>query len=630
MNTFYRVFATMLAISCSHSVLANELKVRQALLGYSYDLDKAQPISPVLDVSTGHIAYSGEARSSYRLVQDMSAESYLAELGVKTHAGFSIGVFNIEGGIDFASNLSSDDLTMSMTHVFEATGRQAYLDGASYTKEAAKVIANQNPEHKKAKFGHGFIHGVSLTAKLLVTMSFKFSSRQSKNEFKGRFAMDIPAFFKASAEGGAKYQKLVRNTQIRIDATQVGGNPSKLTSLLKSNGQGSSFVECGSGKLEPCEKLLQQLTDYGAEFGNSINMIYDPSNPYGPAIALSDVISYKNYGLTEVEETLTEVELAEIEAQREGLTKTYLELRSDRAKLTKLFKVEPPEDESERLRKISEVIENLIQKTYETVHICYNKPGQCLTAVASYKANKPTYKREEIDFEWSFYNYCEYEKEDAAIEKTMLRVRKAFEAGKDMTCRDLDVELKDTQFLDLSFKPEQQIEQISDLRPLRGLRNLRWLDLSGQAVGKIEKMGKCEKLTKLIAPYNHLRQIINFSFFPALEYLDLAFNSEMVIGDCLDQKESLSKLKFVNVRNARFADGDGESFRKTMESNSDLKRFVSLFASNFDICQKHRLSAKNMKIIDDEDFQHLEKIGKYPDPNARSLIFVPCNSKVEL
>ncbi len=598
------------------------------LLGHGYDEEKGQYLGAVVEAENG-IEYSGTQRSRIDTITDISFDQLLTELGVKTSAGFSIGIFDIKGGIDFASNIAKDELSMNISYIFEITGKEASLNGLRYTPKAKKILESANPEKKRKFFGHKFVNSVSLGGKLIASVAITFNNRESKNEFKGAFDMSIPMFLKMHAEGGAKYNQFRKHASIKVSALQIGGDPSQLANiLLQSNDNRAPIIECSFANLKPCQETFAAIINYGKNFGTQIDPKYDPSSPIGSAYSVGDLARYSESGLAEVDETMSVSELSEVIYQRESLIKRHLYYMKDRTKIDQLLGLEPPKHEHKRLSDLRLTVEELINKTIKVINTCHQSPGLCLDTVAKLDEEKLSYNHDDISFEWSFLNYCEYSREDVRISNTIQRIRKSIQDAEHMNCRELEETLLEMPALDLSFQLDQGLARISDLRPLAGLINLKKLNLTNQAISSLKPLARSCNLRTLIAPGNSLMKLPDLSNFPDLRILDLSFNRNMFIESCYDMKsfEKSKNLRFVSVREAQFEENQRDSFVAAMKFIG-LEWYVNLFTSNEDVCEKRRVDALKTGDLSEKQYLFYKEEKLCP---AELNIFIPSSDVLAL
>ncbi len=623
----------LLSTCMSFSVFAG-MKTQLPLLGHGFNEETEEVLSQVLIYNgIASILYGGQQESSIQIKHDLSFEDLLTELNVKTSAGFSVGVFTIHGGVDFVASAAKTELSTNIAYVYDVRGKSALLSGLNFTELALALIKSRNVETKKKFFGSHFISQVDLGGKLIAVVSMNFVNKESKIAFHANFKMDILEFLKANAEGGVQNDQLAASASINISVKQIGGDPTKLSEIFRDSESGAvPVVSCSLKDLKPCHETLKAIIHYGQSFGEQLkNLEYNPNAVNGAAILGSGKADYRSHGLVEVDQGQTSAELQEVKAKRERLIKAYLQYSKDRDTIEKLLDLQPNFSERSRLEGLRKNIEKSISETLSVIEVCFEAPGICLQKVRD--LHVLSYAPEELSFEWTFYNYCEFVNDSLSILETIKRVRKVFSDGEHLTCAELQAQLEKKKYLDLSFVPDGVSREISDLRPLNGLTQLRKIILDGNEIHSLSPLESNKNLETLLARDNAFTQFPEICEFQKLKHLDLEFNGQMNIEaqydlECSAGAQKFPKLESINVRGAKFGtQRNVDEFVDKMEKLTRTKRYKTLFTSSQDVCEGLNDFQSNRGMMDQSDVNYHRK---------RNLVFtddgisIPCSDKVSL
>lgn len=555
-------------------------------LGRSFDEEREIGLGPVVKTSGDGVeyVYLGQQASDMKMISDMSFEQLMTELNFKSSASLSLEIFKVNGGIDFLTNFAKNDLSHTVTFIFNSEGRSISLNRFDYTDRAREVLAKGNSEFIKSLFGHKFISRLDLGSRLMVSISIQFTNKKSKTQFEGEFGVDLLNFLKASASGGVKFDKRNGSFSIQIVASQVGGDPSRIAELFGN----LSLIKCSIDDLSYCSKTLEDVINYGKEFGKQQQSSYDPKSPVGASVRGFGLSTYENVGLIEVVQEPSREHLAEIKRKRENLVKKYWDYAADVKAIQKLLLLKPNNDDKERLKKLQQNIENSIRSLVELIDVCYASPGQCLSEVDKLEKHVFRYDPEEVAFTMTFENYCEIAPQDEIIKKTIDRVRDEIPNGDQMDCAKLAKHVEKRVALNLSSQKCAD-KQISDLSPLSSLKSLNYLDLSHNQISDLEAIFGLA-LISLTVHHNALFQFPNITLWKDMEELDLGDNPSMVIVPNFENANlgKGDRLEFLNVKGADFKGKSLERFVGYFERMGKLKRFKNFFTSHWDICERRR------------------------------------------
>ena len=238
----------------------------------------------------GHqsIELLGNTAARVEIAQNLDARSILDLLKGSGALSLKGKVFTLEGEVDIATELASDEYSMSTTiysHISpkkrvlvpfktgDSTGT-GLVGGYELTPACQQAVdGSTDPQVLYQEIGDGFISAIQYTAYALIDMKITFKSKKDKEEYGG----SLKASYKGiKVEGTLEYveDNVLEDIKIEISGKQVGGNPDELLAILSPTLDGCSlldFKEEGS-----CAQTLERAVNYiNSVFPNQLTSIDD-------------------------------------------------------------------------------------------------------------------------------------------------------------------------------------------------------------------------------------------------------------------------------------------------------------------------------------------------------------------
>jgi hypothetical protein len=539
----------------------------------------------------GNIAYSGAAMSDASLVLVDSYERIKSDLGINISGKATFATWDLNAAARFAMNAAETINSSSMTFRYQVRGRNAMLVDAVPTARALEARA-RGSEAVKQMCGTEFVQQVELGAGLWVNVKYDFLDQAAKSQFSADVKVNILKLFSGSGGVSLVDDRLKKSASITVSALQLGGNPTKLSSIFSATcqdeasqptGGGTPSVDAGTpsedagttglamlsddggttGSTNPprrciaaltcslerpqdCQSALERIVTYAAEeFPAQLqDLRYDPTSVSGAAIMAYITQGYKTGGFYDLlNEDSPLVEVAVINA-RSQLHTRLLQLVADSQRVDQLLSPSFRLTAEERTgyESIRSRISSQINMLVATANICYTRLSDCVAEVARFDAAILTpelrYEREALAKVPTFYEYCSGLATSDDTKKTVTVLREKLGVT-GFTCDEAAPYLEEEEALDLSG------QGLVDLRPLRGAKNLRYLYLRDNALVNILPLGDLPLLRTLDFRRNSVRSLGAVARLKQLERLTASYN-QVISVDSLTAHPALKEVRLLN------------------------------------------------------------------------------------
>ncbi|MEI6806119.1 MAG: kelch repeat-containing protein, partial [Myxococcaceae bacterium] len=379
-------------------------------------------------------------------------------------------------------------------------------------------IENQNMEQWREACGTEFVEQQSLGAKLFFSIRIDFLSEEEKNSFAASFSFDTP-LASASASVHRAVANLSKKTRVTINVLQIGGKVDRITEIFQTKSKESKayqFVQCSSGQLEQCQKVLEQAVSYATDtdtgFPSQISpdFLSNPTADGGPAVLSSTTQSYRtaNIFIEVTPELNSQIKLSRqlISQKYETAYKQYTRV----GRLTRDGVIRLSPRQREKFVSMENHLFDFLQRAADASMRCYETPKQC--GAADEDLSDSLYNESDFLVEPEIFSqYCDLGQSPLAQKSlsstivNMLRVAQQLEPDLFIPPYEgatVDVchaaELVYARATSLSFSGIH----LEDLRPLLLMTHLKNLDLSD----------------------GHIQDFSRFSTFINLEKLDMRNN----------------------------------------------------------------------------------------------------------
>jgi hypothetical protein len=426
-------------------------------------------------------------------------------------------------------------------------GKRAILRNPRLTQYVMDNVQSWNNENIKAQCGDNFVNGVDLGAELFVTLKFEFANKDVKTDFDANIKLDFVSLFEVEGAAKVAFDKYKDNVSVKLLATQIGGKPSQLTSILgKPEGGSLHLIECSLQNRQACEQSLEAILRYARDnFSKQIdNLSYDPTKPDGAAFLKYNVESYYSAGLTALYPNPAEVVKLEVAEARDRLLGVYLRQSRDRARAEAVLGMRLSDDELRVVTRIRDDLSYNVMQLVNAAQVCYEKPGNCVATEADTTAKLRSYNPKDLNKVMIFYDYCVKSDKSDALKGSVEAIKKALDFKEDGDCAEVEMILNNEFVLDLTnfgggilsdLRPLTNLkrmtelkirnQKIRDLSPLATLTNLTSLDLRGNSINNAEALAGLGKMKSLDLAYNRLVDLSPLSKLTSLEEIRLQKNN---------------------------------------------------------------------------------------------------------
>ncbi|WNG57326.1 leucine-rich repeat domain-containing protein [Archangium gephyra] len=536
--------------------------VGAALLGTGFSVEDESFRGQCLQ---GTVAYSGAAMSDASLVLVDSYERIKSDLGINISGKATFATWDLNAAAHFAMNAAETLNSSSMTFRYQVRGRNAMLVDAVPTARALEA-RTRGSEAVKQMCGTEFIQQVELGAGLWVNVRYDFLDQAAKSQFSADVKVNILKLFSGSGGVTLVDDRLKKSASITVSALQVGGDPTKLSSIFSTTCQDEASQPTGGGtpgtagpprrciaalscsleRPQDCQAALERIVTYAAEeFPAQLqDLRYDPTSASGAAIMAYITQGYKTggfYDLLNEDSPLVEVAVINARAQ---LHARLLQLVSDSQRVVQLLSPSFRLTSEERIgyESIQSRISTQINMLVAAANICYTRLSDCVGEVARFDLAIQTpelrYDRDALAKVPTFYEYCSGLATADDTKKTVTVMREKLGAT-GFTCDEAALYLEQEEALDLSG------QGLVDLRPLRGAKNLRYLYLRDNALVNILPLGDLPLLRTLDFRHNSVRSLGAVANLKRLERLTASYNQVMSV-DSLAAHPTLQEVRLLN------------------------------------------------------------------------------------
>ncbi|WP_186644237.1 hypothetical protein [Fluviispira vulneris] len=176
------------------------------------------------------------------------------------------------------------------------------------------------------KCGNEFIVKQDLIAKLVITIKLDFDSLQDKLEFSKKIGTSISNLIGAQIPKSISFafdsyflnKKMKKKTHISIDAIQFGGDPLKLSQILKSE------VSCDINNINKCDKTFSNLIEYLEDFKSQI----DINNLSNLAVVNSEAKRYSKEKILNSSDNLLNFSILDRKSDELELTNVFNDIKT--------------------------------------------------------------------------------------------------------------------------------------------------------------------------------------------------------------------------------------------------------------------------------------------------------------
>lgn len=244
----------MLGVTVPHQVAPDALQLPDAGLGYNARSSQVAPISCFDVVTKSQPNQRGQVTFSSQLDTAQASSALSIDVDAKAH----FGIYKGEGSFKMAREATSSSGSYTILLSASQLGPLLQSSSVALTSQAAE-LRERDPESFLQSCGDQVITSVQLGSRLAIAYRVSFSSDELKSEMTGSLSASA-TFGELSTKLSKASSSQKKGISISLTATQLGGDPSKLTRVLDPK----SAVTCSGDNLDACLDLAQKALDYAS------------------------------------------------------------------------------------------------------------------------------------------------------------------------------------------------------------------------------------------------------------------------------------------------------------------------------------------------------------------------------
>lgn len=370
-------------VLCNHAHAYNTPQIagtRVVSLGSGFDSARGVFLGERV---TGSEKFHGSPKSEWKFKTNLSSAEKINLINGNAEADLDFKVFSVAGGLDLDYVSKKTNKSFGQTMYFEVVGKNIQLDACVISPQLKSSL---NKFNRRAIFGDSFVDSLTLGGRLILDLEVTYGSDVDSVEVDGRVKLEVIQFIKGSARANVKIENILEKSQIVVRAKQIGGDPTRLSSIFQN---GENLISCGAGNYKTCSQVIKAVIQYGEKFGQQLaGLTFDPTNPLGPAVVGFTTKRYEHEGLDLFPES-DEVNYREISRLQNKLTAEYFRLIEDIKYVDE--KIATGFD-CEELVAIKGVIERNIEQLVSAIQNCADNPNDTSSLSRIFWESRAEYK----------------------------------------------------------------------------------------------------------------------------------------------------------------------------------------------------------------------------------------------
>jgi hypothetical protein len=199
-----------------------------------------------------------------------------------------IGFFTTDDTIKYITELKNNSFSMSMNYYVKIANTvnmtYVYTPDRILSDDGKAVYDNGQNPFFRLQCGDRLINSYEEGAGLLMSAQVNFDDETQKKTFEANFNAGITGFTSIIAHISEVVDKYHLHGTVRVDAKQIGGDPTQLAKILASNASPCNLNN--KDEIEKCKLIAKSLSEYGSTFATQFekdkNGIWDsPLVPMG-------------------------------------------------------------------------------------------------------------------------------------------------------------------------------------------------------------------------------------------------------------------------------------------------------------------------------------------------------------
>jgi|GEM_PF-5927076 len=225
-------------------------------LGQAYDSDSATWGN--LACVTGTVSADLEKRGSVEYVRDMTYADKLRDLSGSLSVDVPFPSVKVSAEAEYAAKNTASEFRETHTIRFKTYKTKKLSLGTIAVSPLGNEYATRRQRDLRARCKNEFVNEINLGATFDATMSLEFKSKEEREKFGGSLKVDIlNGAVKVEGKLAFATEEQKKSVNIRLSATQVGGDPKEMASILTPD-----VASCDAANLAPCISAFRHLIAY--------------------------------------------------------------------------------------------------------------------------------------------------------------------------------------------------------------------------------------------------------------------------------------------------------------------------------------------------------------------------------
>lgn len=276
------------------------------LLGQGYNSNTEEYLSQCVSDSASDIKYIGQATTEPRQQLNMTYDQLNTIINGKASGAVTMSTFSANGEFEYSSNAQHTENNITFTSFVNFDNIEIKLKKPRLSQSAYSLInftTKQVSPIANDVCGDQFISGITLGAKLAITVKISMNDAIEARNIGGKLDVNMPNFGSIAGYLNSLTSETAKNKSISIYIVQVGGDVSQLGRSIPNNA-----LKCSLDTPEnrvACLDTLDALIKYQKNvFIPSVaNLKYEPDNLHGLATASTFLSDYKDVAISYTEPT---------------------------------------------------------------------------------------------------------------------------------------------------------------------------------------------------------------------------------------------------------------------------------------------------------------------------------------
>lgn len=364
-----RIALTMLSAAFSLMSSTSHADLNQPLLGRGYDSDKTNATTQ--NCVVGRLEEAGQSTSLLRFNLEMDKNKFYEKFRMKANGEFTFKFIKGDNTTEFLKEVTDKNLDLNFVYnlSYQAPSLVFIPEGLS---ETGRLLAD-NPVGWKTSCGTDYISEHTRGAELFVAFRFRFNDYLSKTKFESSTNISsISDLGKMSLEIEKLSEKYSSSAKIDVVAYQLGGDPTKLGTILGGNSGEMHILDCNFDNIQGCKGAVNNVLQYSSgDFATDAN---NTPSQVGYRTA-SYLINGKQYPTT----ALTSASKTQLDARKKAVEKLNV-LEADLVKADQVIRYWQPRLSSAEYSNIlstRDTISYELGLVRSVAFNCFDNPTNC-------------------------------------------------------------------------------------------------------------------------------------------------------------------------------------------------------------------------------------------------------------